>query len=122
MPVTGERGKSQQQLATSLLNVPIVSQVDLLNPDSLINQQSSSGKKLGAVVYVLLPSGILTTAVSQGPSPEDAWDISKQFIDKLNKLKVGGKNDGRWLAIAKTDMQAACMAACRSVAQPSDES
>lgn len=49
-------------------------------------------------------------------------EVSKKFIDTLNRLEATGRYDIRWLRIAKTDMQTACMAACRSVAQPSDES
>ena len=73
MAVTGERSNNKQQLATSLLNAPIVSQADLLNPDSLINQRSSSGKQRGAMVYVELTGGELTTAVAQGPASTDPW-------------------------------------------------
>ncbi|MGH1595454.1 DUF7681 family protein [Yersinia proxima] len=44
-------------------------------------------------------------------------EISRQFIAQLDFLN-NGESDGRWLAIAKTDMQTACMAACRAVARP----
>ena len=47
-------------------------------------------------------------------------EISRQFLSQLDYLK-GKDADLRWLAIAKTGMQQACMAACRSVAKPSDD-
>lgn len=63
--------------------------------------------------------------------------ISKQFIakctevDLLNRRLADGDNPvilssaqsfaGRWLAMAKTDMQTACMKACRGVAKPDDD-
>ncbi|WP_145587424.1 hypothetical protein [Yersinia rochesterensis] len=47
-------------------------------------------------------------------------DISRQFIAQLDFLN-NGESDGRWLSIAKTDMQTACMAACRAVARPDDD-
>ncbi|EMO9462467.1 DUF7681 family protein [Raoultella ornithinolytica] len=47
-------------------------------------------------------------------------EISRQFIAQLDFLKEGDA-DGRWLAMAKTEMQKACMSACRAVAQPDDD-
>lgn len=47
-------------------------------------------------------------------------DISRQFLAELEHLK-GEDTDPRWLAIARTDMQTACMAACRAVAQPDSD-
>lgn len=47
--------------------------------------------------------------------------ISREFLQELEALRASGQCDGRWLAIAKTDMQTACMAACRAVAKPSDD-
>ena len=44
-------------------------------------------------------------------------EISRQFLAQLEFLN-DGENDPRWLAIARTDMQTACMAACRAVARP----
>jgi len=44
-------------------------------------------------------------------------EISRQFLAQLEFLN-DGVNDPRWLAIARTDMQTACMAACRAVARP----
>ena len=44
-------------------------------------------------------------------------EISRQFLAQLEFLN-DGINDQRWLAIARTDMQTACMAACRAVARP----
>lgn len=44
-------------------------------------------------------------------------EISRQFLAQLEFLD-DGENDRRWLAIARTDMQTACMAACRAVARP----
>lgn len=48
-------------------------------------------------------------------------EISRQFIAQLEFLNAGD-TDPRWLAIAKTDMQTACMAACRAVARPDADS
>ncbi|HDL6856604.1 TPA: hypothetical protein PXL45_000352 [Yersinia enterocolitica] len=48
-------------------------------------------------------------------------EISRQFIAQLEFLNAGDI-DPRWLAIAKTDMQTACMAACRAVARPDADS
>ncbi|ATM21075.1 MULTISPECIES: DUF7681 family protein [Klebsiella/Raoultella group] len=61
--------------------------------------------------------------------------LSRQFIEKLNELKQGAADElssignhsveahevFRWLAIARTDMQTACMAACRAVARPDSD-
>lgn len=44
-------------------------------------------------------------------------EISRQFLAQLEFLN-DGVNDLRWLAIARTDMQTACMAACRAIARP----
>ncbi len=44
--------------------------------------------------------------------------ISRQFISHLDRLGCDPDADKRWLAMAKTDMQRACMAACRAVARP----
>ena len=43
--------------------------------------------------------------------------LSRQFLSHLDRLSSTGA-DGRWLAIARTDMQTACMAECRAVAKP----
>lgn len=47
--------------------------------------------------------------------------VSSHFLNLLETSKETGA-DPRWIAMAKTDMQTACMKACRAVAQPSDES
>ncbi|MFZ5183357.1 DUF7681 family protein [Enterobacter roggenkampii] len=47
-------------------------------------------------------------------------EISRQFIAQLVFLH-DGENDGRWLSIAKTEMQSACMATCRAVSRPDDD-
>lgn len=47
--------------------------------------------------------------------------LSRQFISHLERLGHDPDADKRWLAIAKTDMQTACMAACRAVARPDDD-
>lgn len=47
-------------------------------------------------------------------------EISRQFLAQLEFLN-DGENDPRWLAIARTDMQTACMAACRAVARPDSD-
>lgn len=46
--------------------------------------------------------------------------LSRQFLSHLERLKHEGA-DGRWLAVARTDMQTACMAACRAVARPDED-
>lgn len=48
-------------------------------------------------------------------------EISREFLQELEAMKAGGECDPRWLAMAKTDMQTACMFACRAVAKPSDD-
>lgn len=48
-------------------------------------------------------------------------EISRTFLQELEAMKAGGECDPRWLAMAKTDMQTACMFACRAVAKPSDD-
>lgn len=47
-------------------------------------------------------------------------DVSRHFISLLNTAKDTGA-DPRWVAMAKTEMQKACMSACRAVAQPDDD-
>ncbi|MCL5502107.1 hypothetical protein M5Y49_25980 [Escherichia coli] len=47
-------------------------------------------------------------------------EISRQFLAQLEFLN-DGVNDQRWLAIARTDMQTACMAAYRAVARPATD-
>ncbi|MTC33444.1 hypothetical protein GKR67_02225 [Providencia alcalifaciens] len=47
--------------------------------------------------------------------------ISRQFIAQLDTLSVDNSVDHRWLSIAKTEMQKACMSACRAVAKPDDD-
>lgn len=46
--------------------------------------------------------------------------ISREFCNAITELHAEGANP-RWLAIAKTDMQRACMMACRAVAKPDDD-
>ena len=46
--------------------------------------------------------------------------ISRDFLRELQDLPELGA-DPRWLAMAKTDMQRACMAACRAVARPDED-
>ncbi len=48
-------------------------------------------------------------------------EISRTFLQELDAMKAGGECDPRWLAMAKTEMQTACMFACRAVAKPSDD-
>lgn len=47
-------------------------------------------------------------------------DVSRHFLSLLETSKETGA-DPRWVAIAKTQMQQACMFACRAVAQPDDD-
>ncbi|WP_370610921.1 hypothetical protein [Klebsiella aerogenes] len=51
----------------------------------------------------------------------DLKDVSREFIQLLNFLGDTTDADRRWLALAKTEMQKACMSACRAVAQPEDD-
>ncbi|AMA03914.1 hypothetical protein ACJ69_23045 [Enterobacter asburiae] len=48
----------------------------------------------------------------------DLKAISRNFLAEIEMLSTNSEYDRRWLAIAKTDMQTACMAACRAVARP----
>lgn len=45
--------------------------------------------------------------------------LSAQFLKYINGLE---DVDKRWIAMARTDMQVACMKACRAVSQPSEDS
>lgn len=50
-------------------------------------------------------------------------EVSRAFVKKLEFLEFvheGDRKVMRWLAIARTDMQTACMAACRAVEQSDD--
>ncbi|WP_147196001.1 hypothetical protein [Pantoea sp. CCBC3-3-1] len=47
-------------------------------------------------------------------------DVSRHFLNLLETSKETGANP-RWIAMAKTEMQKACMFACRAVAQPDDD-
>lgn len=47
--------------------------------------------------------------------------ISRQFLAALAELGKHPDSDKRWLAIARTDMQTACMAACRAIARPDED-
>lgn len=47
-------------------------------------------------------------------------DVSRHFLNLLETSKETGA-DPRWVAMAKTQMQQACMFACRAVAQPDDD-
>lgn len=76
MSITGERAANKATKAVDMLNAPIVAEADLLNPVSMINDTSLSGKRAGAMVYVILASdGSLGTAVAQGSKPTDEWLI-----------------------------------------------
>lgn len=51
-------------------------------------------------------------------------DASRAFLKKLDFLEVVHESNSqamRWLAIARTDMQTACMAAVRAVARPDED-
>lgn len=48
-------------------------------------------------------------------------DVSRHFLNLLETAKKTGA-DLRWAAMAKAEMQKACMFACRSVAKPDDDS
>lgn len=47
-------------------------------------------------------------------------DVSRHFLNLLDTAKEVGA-DPRWVAMAKTEMQKACMSARRAVAQPDDD-
>lgn len=47
-------------------------------------------------------------------------DASRHFLNLLDTAKETG-GDPRWIAMAKTEMQKACMSACRAVAKPDDD-
>lgn len=47
-------------------------------------------------------------------------DVSRHFISLLDTAKETGA-DPRWVSMARTEMQKACMFACRSVALPDDD-
>lgn len=54
--------------------------------------------------------------------------VSREFLKKLDFIKFvhesapdADPQTQRWLAIARTDMQTACMAACRAVARPDND-
>ena len=47
-------------------------------------------------------------------------DVSRHFINLLDTAKETGA-DPRWAATARTEMQKACMFACRAVAKPDDD-
>lgn len=47
-------------------------------------------------------------------------DVSRHFLNLLDTAVETGA-DPHWAAIAKTEMQKACMSACRAVAQPDDD-
>lgn len=51
----------------------------------------------------------------------DLKDLSREFIQYLNFLIDTTEADKRWLALAKTEMQKACMSACRAVTRPDDD-
>lgn len=47
---------------------------------------------------------------------------SRAFLAELDAVATHLNDaDRRWLAIARTDMQTACMAACRAVARPAED-
>lgn len=47
---------------------------------------------------------------------------SRAFLAELEAVATHlPEADRRWLAIARTDMQTACMAACRAVTRPSED-
>lgn len=47
-------------------------------------------------------------------------DVSRHFLSLLETSKETGA-DPRWVEMAKTQMQQACMFGCRAVAQPDDD-
>lgn len=49
-------------------------------------------------------------------------DASRAFLAELEHIgRMLPDIDKRWVAIARTDMQTACMAACRAVARPDSD-
>lgn len=50
--------------------------------------------------------------------------ISREFLEKLAVVQGAHDttpDDCRWLALARTSMQTACMQACRAVAKPDND-
>lgn len=82
MEITGQRASNKLTKAADVLNAPIVTQAELVDPTSSINDRALSGKKRGAIVYVQLTGGQITTAVAQGSEASDAW----LFTDQANLI------------------------------------
>ncbi|WPO96908.1 hypothetical protein SFA32_08175 [Buttiauxella sp. HR94] len=47
-------------------------------------------------------------------------DVSRHFLNLLDTAEETGA-DPRWVAMAKTGMEKACVFACRSIVQPDDD-
>lgn len=62
--------------------------------------------------------GYRTLTETEIGAMNDLKAISRKFLAEIEMLSTNSEYDRRWLAIAKTDMQTACMAACRAVARP----
>lgn len=74
-------------------------------------------------------------APQTGATVQGYRTLSEADIANMNRLKEASRAfllvlqdvhesepDGRWVAMAKTSMQQACMFACRAIAKPSDDS
>lgn len=48
-------------------------------------------------------------------------ELHAQTVERGSKQEQERNEAMRWLSIARTDMQTACMAACRAVAKPEDD-
>lgn len=58
-------------------------------------------------------------SMSQKQAMNRLKDASRAFLDELEHVgRMLPDIDKRWAAIARTDMQTACMAACRAVSLP----
>lgn len=69
----------------------------------MINDKSVSGKRKGAVVYVQLTAGTVTTAVAQGSEPTDAWSFLYPSVFSIpTRKKIEVFYSGLTLAITTT--------------------
>lgn len=74
LPITGQRGKSHAAKILPTL-MPIVSESDLLDPNSWVNQRDLSGKQEGACVIVQRTGGGREVAIATGDTASSPWDM-----------------------------------------------
>ena len=87
-----------------------------------INQMNNRGNKMNSAKPMTGAEvkGYRTLSEKDIADMNSIKALSRQFLSHIERLKSDGA-DGRWLAIARTDMQTACMAACRAVDRPDDD-